>query len=107
MDVKAASTVMESSQSDISLNRVERGRVGKANMANYAVVSENCFCGLRSQLTDLGTGKERVGVLGVKESEVDGPGGSEIRQLQAGVQEELLGEHRLLLPNRHHPMLRG
>ena len=44
-------------------------------------------------------------MLGVKESQVDGTGGAKIRQLQAGVQEELLRKHRLLLPNRHHPML--
>ena len=58
MDMEAAGTIMESSQGHISLNRVERRRVGEANMANYAIVSKNCFRLLRSQLADVGTGKE-------------------------------------------------
>ena len=58
MDMEAAGTIMESSQGHICLNRVERRRVGEANMANYAIVSKNCFRLLRSQLADVGTGKE-------------------------------------------------
>ena len=105
MDMEAAGAIMESGHGHISLNRVERRRVSKANMANDAIVSENCFCRLWSQLADLGTSKERVRVLGVKESQGDGTGGTKIRKLEAGVQEELLCKHRLLLPDRHHPML--
>ena len=58
MDMEAAGTIVESSQGHISLSRVERRRVGKANMANDAIVSESCLGGLWSQLADLGTGKE-------------------------------------------------
>ena len=58
MDMEAAGTIMESSQGHISLNRVERRRVCEANMANDAIMSENSFCRLWSQLADLGTGKE-------------------------------------------------
>ena len=68
---------------------------------------ENCLSYFCSQLADLCTSEEGVGVVGVKEGEVDRTGGTKVRQLQGGVGEELLGEHGLLLANGDGPVLRA
>ena len=93
--MEAAGHVVQTTQFDVQGGRVEWGGLVDWNMTTDTIVLKlgpSCF---GRYLVDLSTRQETIGMVRVKEDEVERSGAPEIGHWHAGIGVVLLGKHAL------------